>query len=147
MKIAMHIGYSLPNHRLDCGDAMDSIYFPPIADRRLRLVCNADKYSNHWSEYFPGGQSATFDTLSAMPTDYRPANGQALRERLAESRSDVIITFVPVCAVQNRRFDRRDDGNRAEVVAHLSGLTCAQSAQTPEPFPILRSRALAAFGG
>ena len=149
----MHIVYSLPVPRLGCGDPRDASYFWPIVARALRLVSTTEEYADLWTEVFPKIPADTLNALIAPPPSYGPAHERALRERLAESYSDLTATWSPTCGLHDRKPDRRDDGDRAQtraeidaLVAHLYGLTRDEFAYILDTFPVLRRKELAAFG-
>jgi hypothetical protein len=149
----MHIVHSLPIPRLGSGDPRDRAYFWPVVARALRLVCTTEEYADLWAEVFPQLPAATLEALATIPAAYGPAHEQALRERLAESYTDLDATWTSASGLHDRKPDRRDDGDRAQtraeldaLIAHLYGLTREEFSYILDTFPVLRRKEQAAFG-
>ncbi len=149
----MHIVYSLPIPRLGSGDPRDATYFWPVVARALRLVCTTEEYADLWAEVFPQLPADTLEALGTAPAAYGPAHEQALRERLAETYTDLDATWTTASGLHDRKPDRRDDGDRAQtraeldaLIAHLYGLTREEFSYILDTFPVLRRKELAAFG-
>jgi hypothetical protein len=149
----MHFVYSLPIPRLGSGDPRDGAYFWPVVARALRLVSTTDEYADLWAEVFPQLPETTLEALATAPAAYGPAHEQALRERLAESYTDLDATWTSASGLHDRKPDRRDDGDRAQtraeldaLIAHLYGLTREEFSYILDTFPVLRRKEQAAFG-
>ena len=148
----MHFVYGLPIPRLGNGDARDAAFFWPVVARTLRLICTTEEYAALWAEVFPQIPTATLDALRAAPANYGPAHEHALRKRLAQSYDALDAAWSPPFGLNDRKADRRDDGNRAQtraeldgLIAHLYGLTRDEFAYILDTFPVLYRREIATF--
>ncbi|MDA1275866.1 MAG: hypothetical protein O2960_17765 [Verrucomicrobia bacterium] len=148
--LSQHIMERLPIPRLGCGDAKDDSFFWPIVAKVLRLICTTEEYAALWSKVFPQLPTGVFNCPAAT---YGPAHERELRERLAESATNLTATWSPACGLHDRTPERRDTGDRAQtraeidaLVAHLYGLTKSEFAYILDTFPGLRNKEMKAFG-
>ena len=126
-----------------------------IISRSLRLVSTNSQFSSLWGTVFEENWSKTYFWYpSSTPIDtYGPAHEQEIRKRLRDEAATLTAEWGPHCGVHDRRPDRRDTGDRAQLraeidayVAHLYELSRDDFAYILDTFPVLKNKEMKAFG-
>ncbi len=126
-----------------------------IVARSARLIATSAKYANIWRALFREEWSRPEFWYSAeLPQNtYGPAHEQEIRERIQRNAIKLTNTWEPHCGVHERRHDRRDTGDRAQLraeidayAAHLYELSREDFTHILDTFSVLKNKEIKAFG-
>ena len=153
--IGINILNQLPFPRTIADMNMESPVVAALLARGTRLTCVSEEFSGLWvKSYSPDWQRSEFwypggDAALA----YGKAHERETRERLRDEAKTLTPEWGPHCGVHERREDRRDTGDRAQLraeidayVAHLYGLSRDDFAYILDTFPVLKKKEMKAFG-
>ncbi|HOD27575.1 MAG TPA: hypothetical protein PKH03_00055 [Syntrophales bacterium] len=148
----MHFVNTMPIPRL----RETATLFLPIVARCARLVCVDESYADLWKELYREDfrRSDFWYPSGKLSIDsYGPEHEQVIRRGLAEQAANLTPKWVSACGVHDRKADRRDTGDRAQLraeidayVAHLYGLSRDEFAYILGTFPVLKRKEEQAFG-
>ncbi len=156
-KVTNHMSFfymsTLPVPRLI--SSVQGKQFRSVIARAGRLLCVQDCWDQLWRVLFSADwQSPSFWYPPSVPIDdYGPEHEREIRRRLRDEAVNLTPEWGPHCGVHDRRPDRRDTGDRAQLraeidayVAHLYGLSRDDFAYILDTFPVLRRKEKKAFG-
>jgi type I restriction-modification system DNA methylase subunit len=149
--ISVSNGYSLPVYRGPANSPISNA----ILSRVCRLIASGSEFSDVWSNLFqPAWNNPEFWYPDIVSSDiYGPISEQNIRTRLRDGASGLSGKWSRNCGVHDRRADRRDMGDRAQLraeidayVTHLYGLSRDDFAYILDTFPVLKKKEIKAFG-
>lgn len=123
--------------------------------RASRLICTTNEYGELWEEVFrEEWNSPHFWYVEPNVIEsYGPSDEQAIRRRMLAETGNLKLKWTESCGIQERKTDRRDTGDRAQLraeidayIAHLYGLSRDDFAYILDTFPVLKKKEEKAFG-